>query len=140
MQIRFLENHELDQVVPFLVLLNDGLSEAELHDRLEGMKAHNYHCIGVFNDEGILVAISGIWKLYKHYIGAHIEADNVIVHPDHRGHGYGQKLVDWMHEWAKSEGHTCVELNAYKEDEQARSFWEHQGYYWVGVHYRRWLD
>lgn len=139
MEIRFLSDDEIDGIVPFLELLNPDTPTSELQERLAGMKQSNYHCIGVFEDEE-LVAISGVWLLHKHYIGKHIEADNVIVHPTQRGKGYGKALIDWMHAWAQNKGNVAIELNAYVWDESAKLFWEKHGYKQVGAHYRKVLS
>lgn len=140
MTIRFLANNELDQTLPFIKLLNPTLTDDELAARLEQIQQYNYHCVGVFDDTNELAAICGVWLLFKHYIGKHIEPDNLIVHPKHRGKGYGVRMMDWINDWAREQGCVCLELNAYKEDVKARSFWESQGYEWVGVHYRKRLD
>jgi GNAT superfamily N-acetyltransferase len=140
MIIRFLEDSELELTLPFIKLLNPDLSETEVAERLVHVHQENYHCVGVFDDSEELVAICGLWLLYKHYVGKHVEPDNVIVHPSQRGKGYGKIMMDWINDWARKEGNVCLELNAYKEDTKARAFWESQGYEWIGIHYRKRLD
>jgi GNAT superfamily N-acetyltransferase len=140
MTIRFLSAKELKLTLPFIKLLNPTLSDAELAERLANIQQPNYQCVGVFDDSEKLLAICGLWLLYKHYIGKHVEPDNVIVHPSQRGKGYGKIMMNWIDTWAREQGNICLELNAYKEDSKARSFWESQGYEWVGVHYRKRLD
>lgn len=134
--IRFIPVEHIDSILPFLKMLDGKMDDELLVQRLEAMKESNYQCVGVYaGDE--LVGISGLWTLNKYYVGKHIEPDNVIIHPDHRGEGLGDRLMDWIHNYAKDQGCTASELNCYVVNHKGTAFWMKQGYYILGYHMRK---
>jgi GNAT superfamily N-acetyltransferase len=135
-QIRIIPKEELNSILPFLQLLNESTDPGILQQRIHDMKDYNYHCVGVFDEER-LIAISGIWILYKFYIGKHIEPDNVVVDPAYRGKKAGEELMNWIHEYAKSEGCAVSELNCYVKNAGGLKFWLSQGYRILGFHMRK---
>lgn len=132
--IRFIPREQLYSIVPLLELLNPETALNVLVQRLEEIKKTDYQCVGVY--EGArLIAISGIWILNKIYAGKHIEPDNVVVHPDYRGKGVGELLMNWIHEYAISIGCLTSELNARVANEIGVKFWKRMGYEPIGYHF-----
>jgi GNAT superfamily N-acetyltransferase len=132
--IQLIPKDNLDSIIPLLELLNPETTQDVIVQRLADIKGADYQCVGVFDGER-LIGISGIWTLNKIYAGKHIEPDNVIVHPDYRGKGVGERLMDWIHEYAISIGCLTSELNARVSNEAGRRFWERLGYKIVGYHF-----
>lgn len=132
-QIRFIPADKLDEILPFLQLLNPNEQEQVLADRLQKMKSLDYRCIGIYDGEK-LAGISGLWILFKHYSGKHAEPDNVIIHPDYRGKGLGEKLIGWIHDYAKEQGCESCELNCYVSNHAGVRFWISLGYEIIGYH------
>ena len=54
--------------------------------------------------------------------------DSAVVKKDYQGMGVGRKLMETVHEWARDNGAKSVELNVYKFNEDAISFYERLGY------------
>ncbi|WP_340063135.1 GNAT family N-acetyltransferase [Ascidiimonas aurantiaca] len=134
--ITFIEEAFIEEkTIPFLQRLNPDTTEKVLKERLAEMLKNNYKCIGVYNDEK-LIGISGLWILVKHYIGKHVEPDNVIILPEYRGKGIGKQLVKWIIDYAISINGNSVELNAYVASQEANKFWTGQGFKPVGYHYQ----
>ena len=123
-------------ILPFLQLLNEKTAVEVLEERIETMSRYDYHCVGVF-DKGRLIAISGVWVLYKFYIGKHIEPDNVVVHPDYRGKQVGEQMMNWIHDYAKKNDCAVSELNVYIANGRGQKFWFEQGYRIIGFHMRK---
>ena len=123
-------------IIPFLKLLNDTIADTVLETRLAEMFAQNYKCVGVF-DGDVLIGLSGLWILTKYYVGRHIEPDNVIIHPEYRGTGVGELLMQWIHDYAVAQGCTASELNCYTSNHAAQKFWANQGYKLLGFHYQK---
>jgi GNAT superfamily N-acetyltransferase len=133
---RLIPNNELDTTIPFIRLLNPAQSDEEIRARFPEMIARGYLCAGVYDGER-LIAVSGLWILLKHYVGRHIEPDNVIVHPDYRGKGVGEELMAWIYEYGRQQGCAATELNCYVNNEQGIKFWKAQGYEIVGHHFQK---
>ena len=137
--IRLIAQTELEQILPLLELINPDLSKTEVNHRLQQMKQYNYKCVGIYEGNK-LIGISGLWLLYKHYIGKHIEPDNVVILPEYRGKKIGEQLMEWIYKYAKEQGCNTVELNAYVENEGAHKFWKNQGFKIVGHHFQKKLE
>ena len=89
--------------------------------------------MAIFEDDQ-LVGICGVWELYKHYVGKHIELDNVVLLPEYRGKGIGEEMVAWIEAWAKEQGFVASELNCYVVNSAGMRFWLNQGYKILGFH------
>jgi GNAT superfamily N-acetyltransferase len=135
-EIRLIPREEIYSIIPLLQILNQNMSETVLRDRLEEMISQGYECVGVF-DEDKLIGISGLWVLTKYYIGRHIEPDNVVIHPNYRGKGIGEKLMNWIEEYAKSKNCIALELNCYTLNESAHKFWFKQGFEVLAYHFQK---
>jgi GNAT superfamily N-acetyltransferase len=135
--IRLIPKANIQTILPLLKILDESLDEALLVQRLDAMVAdHGYECVGIYDDD-TLVGMSGVWILNKYYVGRHIEPDNVIVHPDYRAHRLGARLMEWIHDYAKSKDCLAVELNCYVQNAPGNRFWHKQGYRIIGFHYRK---
>lgn len=134
--VQLIQASDMVMILPFLRLLDNTIPEDVLQQRLADMQQSNYLCAGVYcKDE--LVGISGMWILNKYYVGKHIEPDNVIIYPEHRGKGAGEMLMRWMHDYAKEQGCTAMELNCYVSNHKGVAFWIKQGYRILGYHFRK---
>lgn len=133
---KLLTESDKPDIIPFLRLLNDKIQEELLNSRLEEMFTHNYKCVGIFKAEK-LIGLSGLWILTKYYVGRHIEPDNVIIHPGYRGEGIGEAMMQWIYEYAVSQGCIASELNCYVNNHAGQKFWANQGYKIIGFHYQK---
>jgi diamine N-acetyltransferase len=129
---------EMDSIIPLWQLLNNQISSKILGERLKEMLQKGYACAGVYEGEK-LIGICGIWILTKYYIGRHLEPDNVIILPEYRGRGIGEKLMEWVHAYGKSRGCVAAELNCYVSNAAGQKFWVNEGYEILGFHYRKML-
>lgn len=134
--IRLIPEEHLEDIFPLLRLLDGALTDEVLAARLNGMKSHNYECVGVY-DTDTLIGISGLWILDKYYVGKHIEPDNVVIHPDYRGKGIGEKLMQWIYDYAKEQGCVASELNCYVSNHKGVAFWMKEGFRIIGYHMRK---
>lgn len=56
----------------------------------------------------------------------HIQS--LYVHPDHRGHGIAQKLMDKAEQWAKDQGASSIILQVDADNEKAQSLYKKRHY------------
>ncbi|MEI6411617.1 MAG: GNAT family N-acetyltransferase [Bacteroidota bacterium] len=135
-QLSLISNESMHTIIPFLQLLNSKIDEEILKSRLDDMIQQGYECVGVY-DQGKLIGISGLWTLTKYYVGKHIEPDNVIIHPDYRGKGIGELLMQWIYEYGRLKGCVASELNCYVVNNDGIRFWMNQGFKMIGFHFQK---
>ncbi len=123
-------------IIPLLQVLNDKIGEEILKERVSEMVAKGYECVGVYDGEK-LIGICGLWILVKYYVGRHIEPDNVMLLPEYRGQGIGEKMMEWVYEYGRSKGCIASELNCYTSNTGGQKFWTNEDYKIVGFHYQR---
>lgn len=133
-EIKIIAKEELESILPFLEWLNPDTELTILIDRLNEVRATNYQSVGVYDNEK-LIAVSGIWILYKIYVGKHIEPDNIMVHPGYRNKGVGDLLMNWIHNYALEIGCRSSELNSRVTNHRGHKFFMQLGYEIIGYHF-----
>lgn len=138
MEPRFelLPREQISNIIPLLRLLDDKITEDVLKERLNEMFDRGYICLGVFDGDK-LIGISGLWILTKYYVGRHIEPDDVVILPEYRGLGVGEKMMEWIYQFAKEQGCVASELNCYVGNSAGQKFWANEGYRIIGFHYQK---
>lgn len=136
MDIKFIENKNIETIIPLLKILNDNISDEILANRLKEMIAQGYKCVGVYTGSK-LIGICGIWVITKYYVGKHIEPDNMVFLPSHRSQGLGKTLMKWVHNYGLSIGCETSELNCYLKNTKSQKFWESEGYEKIAYHYQK---
>lgn len=138
MDLRFelLPREQISDIIPLLQILDDRITGDVLSERLNEMFDKGYICLGVF-DEDKLIGISGLWILTKYYVGRHIEPDDVVILPEYRGYGIGEKMMEWIYNFAKEQGCIASELNCYVGNSAGQKFWANEGYRIIGFHYQK---
>ncbi len=123
-------------IIPLLQILNDKISEEILYERLTEMVDRGYECLGVYEGDK-LIGICGLWILMKYYVGRHLEPDNVMILPEYRSKGIGEKMMEWVYEYGRSKGCIASELNCYVTNSAGQKFWANEEYRILGFHYQR---
>jgi len=134
--IKFIANEEMFIIIPFLRMLDKDISIELLKERISIMLTYDYQCAGIYVGDK-LIGISGVWILFKYYIGKHLEVDNVMIHPDYKGKGIGTLLINWVNDYGKSVGCVATELNCYIENDGGNNFWKAFGCDKLGYHFRK---
>ena len=137
--VSLIPTDQLRVILPLVKSLNPDIDEALLARRLEEMVGQGYQCAGAYQN-GQLVGICGLWVATRFYCGKYLEPDNVVVHPDFRSLGVGQKLMAWVYDYARSLGCEVVELNSYVGSPRAHKFYFGEGFGILGFHFQKKLD
>ena len=139
LSIDWIPNKELSSIAELLASLNEGKNSNDMYPIIAELQKLNYLCVGV-KTGGKLIGICGVWPLYKHYVGKHIEVDNVTIDKEYRNQRIGESMIAFVEKWAVSEGFKAIELNAYVKNEAAHRFWGKVGFKNLGSHMRRKLE
>ena len=133
--IRWIPTEQMETILPLAFLLNDKKDSALelLKSRLEGMIPLGYQCIGVY-DGTKLIGICGVWQLNKLYAGKHLEPDNVMIDPTYQGQGIGNRIMQFLFNYAKEIGCEGTEVNCYSSNTRGMKFWQDHGYKPLGYH------
>ena len=137
--VRLIPTNRLSVILPLVKILNPGIEEDLLARRLEEMPGQGYRCAGAYQNEQ-LVGICGLWVTTRFYCGRMIEPDNVVVHPDFRSLGVGQKLMAWVYDYARAESCEVAELNSYVGSPRSHKFYFNEGFQVLGFHFQKKLD
>ena len=122
-------------ILSLLTELNNYTSEEILIYRREEMaKQKNYKCVGMYINN-VLVGISGLWFLVRHYFGKNIAPDHFVISSAYRNKGLGKLLFEWIYNYAQKHGYEASELNTYIENKKSHKFYENEGYKKLGFHY-----
>lgn len=135
--VRELDAEEIKTIYPLIRQLNPQMEESVFHERLSQMLQRGYRCAGAFNQENILMGISGFWVLCRFWCGEHIDIDNVIIDEKWRGSGVGKALMKWIEEWAVQRGFGFAVLDAFAHNIPAHKFYYQQGYVIRGFHFTK---
>lgn len=136
MKIELINPTNITTILPLLQELDETIPSVVLKQRLGEMVSQGYQCVGMYDDDK-LVGICGIWIITKYYTGKHIEPDNLIILPEYRLQGWGNKLVDWVCEYGKTQGCIASELNCYLPNKKGQQFWRYQGFEVIGYHFTK---
>lgn len=134
--VRLIPTDQLHVILPLVKVLNPDIDEAVLAQRLEDMPGQGYQCVGAYQNEQ-LVGICGLWVATRFYCGKYLEPDNVVVHPDFRSLGVGQKLMVWVYDYARTQNCEVVELNSYVGSPRAHKFYFNEGFQILGFHFQK---
>jgi len=139
MDIRFeiIPAKDILKIIPLLKELGEhSISEEVLIERTLEMSEQNYECIGVY-DQDSLVGICGMWFQTRHYAGKSVEVDHVVINDNYRNAGIGNKLMEFVYEYAEKKECNWVELNTYVSNFPSHKFYYNQGFVARGYHFTK---
>lgn len=137
--IKILLKEDILQILPLMLEHTNGsVSEALLKERFLDMSEQQYECVAMYDDD-VLIGVSGLWFITRHYSGKSVEPDHVYIANNYRGKGLGKQLFDWIHAYAKSKGCLTSELNTYVQNFPSHKFYYREGYEIYGYHFYKTL-
>jgi len=120
-------------IVTLVQLLEPDLDPHVIQARVSAMRVQGTEFIGVF--ESALLGIAAIsWRTHC-FSGRVAYVENVVFELHARQRGLGERLMDWLERYAKSQQCSMIALDAYQRNVRARIFYERLGYDPRGVHF-----
>ncbi len=89
----------------------------------EAQKKENYKLFTLY-DNGDIAAVIGFMPMITLYYGKFIWVCDLVTDSSKRSKGYGEKLLTFIHEWAKECGYKKVALSSGLQREDAHRFYE----------------
>lgn len=90
---------------------------------LEAQEKEGYHLVALYDNDK-MVAITGFMPMITLYNGRFIWVCDLVTDPAVRSKGYGEKLLSYVHEWAKDNGYPIVSLSSGLQRVDAHRFYE----------------
>ncbi|MBM7578583.1 GNAT superfamily N-acetyltransferase [Jeotgalibacillus terrae] len=75
-------------------------------------------------DNGEIVSVIGFKPMITLYYGRFIWVCDLVTDQSQRSNGYGEKLITYVHEWAKDKNYESVALSSGLQREDAHRFYE----------------
>lgn len=106
----------------------------------EAKEKENYQLYALFA-EGVICAVIGFQPMITLYNGRFIWVCDLVTDSAQRSKGYGEKLLTFVHEWAKEKGYESVSLSSGLQRMDAHRFYEEKmNYDKVSYIFKKTLD
>ncbi|MEN2467737.1 GNAT family N-acetyltransferase [Ornithinibacillus sp. FSL M8-0202] len=97
--------------------------ESYLELVLEAREKDSYKMFALF-DRGELVAVIGFKPMITLYYGRFVWVCDLVTDAKRRSKGYGEKLLTFVHNWAKENNYESVALSSGLQRTNAHQFYE----------------
>lgn len=123
---------ELVRLVGELMELQDDFTpNPEAHERGVALILEQPNRGRIFvlrNDDRIFGMVNLLFTISTAMGGLVILLEDLVIHPDHRGQGYGTMLVDYVADFAKKKNFKRITLLADKMGADSQNFFKKQGF------------
>lgn len=117
------DKNELLQAFPLIKQLRKDLTEESYIDLLTEMSKQGY-TLFVLYAEGKIVCAAGVIYKVNFYNRRHVFVYDLVTDSLYRSQGYGEKMLTFIHQWAKERGAEYVALESAIQREEAHRFYE----------------
>ncbi|MGN7287388.1 GNAT family N-acetyltransferase [Shouchella rhizosphaerae] len=115
---------EILAAFPVVKQLRTHLDESEyLEFVIEAQGKDRYKMLALFEEDEI-VAVIGFKPMVTLYYGRFVWVCDLVTDQKKRSKGYGEKLLTYVHEWAKNHHYEQVALSSGLQRESAHRFYE----------------
>ncbi|WP_340372133.1 GNAT family N-acetyltransferase [Peribacillus sp. FSL E2-0218] len=116
--------NEIIEAFPIMKQLRTHLDEGTyLELVMEAQEVDRYKMLALFDDEKI-VAVTGFKAMTTLYYGRFVWVCDLVTDINIRSKGYGEKLLTYVHEWAKENKYESVALSSGLQRTDAHRFYE----------------
>lgn len=77
-------------------------------------------------DEGEMVAVTGFKPMITLYYGRFVWVSDLVTNANKRSKGYGEKLLTYVHQWARENNYETVALSSGLQRTEAHRFYENR--------------
>lgn len=115
---------EVLEAFPVMNQLRTHLDEKAYLDLVIEAKEKDMYRLFALYDQGEIVAVTGFKPMITLYYGRFVWVCDLVTDNNKRSNGYGDKLLSYVHEWAKENGYQSVALSSGLQRTDAHRFYE----------------
>ena len=116
--------NEILEAFPIIKQLRTHLDESTyLELVIEAQEKDSYKMFALLDDDEI-VAVTGFKPMITLYYGRFVWVCDLVTDNNKRSNGYGEKLLTYVHEWAKENKYESVALSSGLQRTDAHRFYE----------------
>jgi GNAT superfamily N-acetyltransferase len=112
-----------DDAYSIMKQLRTDLDKHSYLELMNQMRKEGYRLFALFLGEEV-VAVIGVSSRVNFYNKRHIIVHDLVTTESKRSRGYGEKLLNFIHEWAKENGANYVALESALSRTDAHRFYE----------------
>lgn len=140
MQIKFaMSDADLSRCFPVMVQLRSHLTESEFIERVQRQQQSGYFLVYVEKNDSVK-AVAGCRLMETLIDGQLLYIDDLIADASERSQGYGSALVDWLTNYAKSQGCVTLQLDSGVQRAAAHRFYFRKGLIISAFHFKQSLQ
>lgn len=123
--IKELQSHkEILEAFPVMNQLRTHLDEKTYIDLVTEAKERDMYRLFALYDQGEIVAVTGFKPMITLYYGRFVWVCDLVTDENKRSNGYGERLLSYVHEWAKDNDYESVALSSGLKRTNAHRFYE----------------
>ena len=127
----------------FLIMnqLRTHLDEKTYLDLVTEAKERDMYRLFALYDQGKIVAVTGFKPMITLCFGRFVWVCDLVTDKNKRSNGYGERLLSYVHKWAKENGYENVALSSGLQRADAHRFYEEKmGYDKVSYVFKKTLS
>ncbi|NHC34386.1 GNAT family N-acetyltransferase [Scytonema millei] len=117
---------DISRCFPIMVQLRSHLTQSEFLNRVQRQQQSGYFLVYVEKDDSIQ-AVAGCRLMETLIDGQLLYIDDLITDTSERSQGYGSALIDWLIDYAKSQGCVSLQLDSGVQRADAHRFYFRKG-------------
>lgn len=115
---------EILEAFPVMNQLRTHLDEKVYLDLVTEAKERDMYRLFALYDHGEIVAVTGFKPMITLYYGRFVWVCDLVTVSNKRSNGYGDRLLSYVHDWAKENGYESVALSSGLKRTDAHRFYE----------------
>ena len=100
---------DIARCFPVMVQLRPQLAQADFVGRVQRMRSQGYQLASLRDDAGLVRSVAGFRQMDMLFSGKTLYVDDLVTDSASRSQGHGDRLFDWLLDWARKEG--CDEFS-----------------------------
>ena len=124
--IELQSQNEILEAFPVMKQLRTHLDEETYLDLVLEAKEKDRYKMFALTDGKVIVAVTGFKPMITLYYGRFVWVCDLVTDKNKRSKGYGEKLLTYVHEWAKENNYESVALSSGLQRTDAHRFYENK--------------
>lgn len=116
--------NDILEAFPIMQQLRKHLDQDTYLNLVQEAKDKDRYRMFALIDEGEIVAVTGFKPMITLYYGRFVWICDLVTDATKRSSGYGEKLLTYVHEWAKENNYESVALSSGLQRTDAHRFYE----------------